>query len=234
MRHVLLVDDDVELAEMLVEFLTSEGFSVSLAHLASEGLEKAQNLAPDLVILDVMLPDLSGFETLRRLRARSDVPVLMLTAKAEDVDRILGLEMGADDYVRKPFVPRELVARAQSILRRSSPRSIPEATLKPPVAVKVGDLNLDLTGRIARVRDSLVELTSVEFELLHLLLDPPGRVISREEIFRTVLGREYAIFDRSADNHVCSLRKKLGLGKDGTERIKSVRNLGYVYAYLID
>ncbi|MEJ1930032.1 response regulator transcription factor [Nostoc sp. NIES-2111] len=234
MRHLLLVDDDKELTVMLDEYLASEGFSVSLAHLASEGLEKAIRLSPDLVILDVMLPDLSGFETLRRLRTQSDVPVLMLTAKAEDLDRIVGLELGADDYVRKPFNPRELVARAQSILRRTTPRRSPESSSVAPASLKVGDLHLDLTGRLARAKDTLIELTSVEFELLRLLLVPPGRVVSREEIFRTVLGREYSVFDRSADNHISSLRKKLGLGQDGMERIKSVRNLGYVYVYLLD
>jgi two-component system response regulator CpxR len=181
-----------------------------------------------------MLPDINGFEVLRRIRLHSQVPVLMLTARAEEVDRIVGLEIGADDYIRKPFSPRELIARVQAILRRSANGANPAREAIGGESLTVGDLHLDPRARVVRRGSRTVELTSAEFEILRLLLAAPGRVVSREEMFRTALGREYTVFDRSIDNHMSALRRKLGKGAKGLDRIRSVRNIGYVYAYLND
>jgi|SRR5579863_2746280 len=181
-----------------------------------------------------MLPDVNGFEVLRRIRAESHIPVLMLTARAEEVDRIVGLEICADDYLRKPFNPRELVARVQAILRRTESTTKTKAVNPFDGSMRVGDLSLDQRARVVRRGSRLIELTGVEFELLRLLLSSPGRVVSRDEMFKTARGREYSAFDRSIDNHMSALRRKLGKGTRGLDRIRRVRNVGYVYAYLND
>jgi two-component system response regulator CpxR len=231
--RILVVDDDAELVEMLSEYLHSEGFETDTTGLGADGAERAVTGGYSLIVLDVMLPDRNGFEVLRRIRTQSQVPVLMLTARAEEVDRIVGLEIGADDYLRKPFSPRELVARVQAILRRTEAGAkTPAPTAAPADTWVVGDLQLDGRGRVARRAGRLISLTSAEFELLKLLLAAPGRVVSREEMSRAVLGREHSMFDRSIDNHMSALRKKLGKGAKGLDRIRSVRNIGYVYAYV--
>ncbi|MDX2150438.1 MAG: response regulator transcription factor [Bryobacteraceae bacterium] len=231
MPHALLVDDDVELMATLAEYLNSQGFTSIVKHTAEQGVRCALDDHPAVVILDVMLPDRSGFDALRQIRAHSRVPVLVLTARADDVDRIVGLELGADDYLRKPFNPRELLARIQAVLRRAGSAPAPSST---PSSIEVGNLCLDLSARAARAGDTTIPLTSAEYELLRMLLTPPGGVVTREDIFRTVLGRSYSASDRSADNHVSALRRKLGSGATGTHRIKSIRNIGYVYAYSKD
>jgi two-component system response regulator CpxR len=180
-----------------------------------------------VAIVDVMLPDILGFELLRRLRERSPMPVLMLTARGDDLDRILGLEIGADDYLPKPFNPRELAARLRAILRRS------QRTADSPAAraarLRVGDVELDRATRTVRRDNAPVQLTSVEFDLLDTLLSSAGQVMTRETLVRTVLGREFSPFDRSIDVHVANLRRKLGT-LDGNERIKGIRGVGYLYA----
>jgi two-component system response regulator CpxR len=228
--RILIVDDDADLTQMLSEYLATEGFQAEVSSAGSTGAERAIHGDYSLTVLDVMLPDMSGFDVLRKIRAHSQIPVVMLTARAQDMDRIVGLEIGADDYVRKPFVPRELVARVHAILRRSQARP---KFAEPPV-LSAGDLLLDLRARVARRGGHTIRLTSVEFELLRMLLAAPGHVVFREDMCRIALGREYSPFDRSVDNHMSVLRRKLRKGARGLDRIQSVRNVGYVYAYMND
>ncbi len=225
MPRVLVIDDDRELTEMLEEYLAPEGFTMDVAHDGAEGLTLALTTDPALVILDVTLPKMNGLEVLRRIRAQSKCPVIMLTARGQEMDRIIGLEIGADDYLGKPFSARELLARINAVLRRTQPDT--------PIGdiLAVGDLVMDERARTVRRDGKLVELTSVEFEVLKLLLASAGEVVTREEVFEKVLQREYSVFDRSLDNHISSLRKKLGSRVGEVERIKSVRNAGYVYAH---
>ncbi len=224
MSRVLLIDDDVELCELVVEFLEGEGLDVEVVYNGQAGLERAQTEPPDLVILDVMLPGLTGFEVLRRLRETSSVPVLMLTARGDEVDRIVGLEMGADDYLPKPFNPRELAARIRAILRRA------DAGTEKPTLMIVDDVIVDLGTRCATVAEVEIELTGVEFSLLEALIRSAGSVVSRDELSQTALYRKTSAFDRSLDVHISNLRRKLGPSLDGGDRIKTVRGVGYQYA----
>lgn len=224
---ILIIDDDVEMTEMLTEYLEPEGFSVEVCHDGDSGLKRALQENWLLVILDVMLPRMNGFELLRRLRAASQVPVIMLTARGDAVDRITGLQTGADDYLPKPFDPEELVARVRAVLRRVAPTALRNEETGD--VVTVADVVLDSRARTVRRGGTYVELTAAEFNLLREFLLSVGRVISREELFRHVLEREFSAFGRSIDNHVSSLRKKLGPQPGGRDRIKAVRNAGYVY-----
>lgn len=228
--RILVIDDDVELCELLGDYLGQEGFAVAAAHDAAAGLELAAAGGCELVVLDVMLPGMSGFEVLRRLRERSRVPVLMLTARGDDVDRIVGLEMGADDYLPKPFNPRELVARIRAIQRRVQPIAGTGAGPQASEPLAVGDVELAPGTRVVRRGGEVVELTSVEFSLLEVLLRAAGRVVTREELAQEALGRELSPYDRSVDVHVSSLRKKLGHRIGPLERIRTVRGVGYLYA----
>jgi two-component system response regulator CpxR len=223
---ILVIDDDVEMTDMLIEYLEPEGFSVEVCHDGESGLKRALRGNCLLVVLDVMLPRLNGFEVLRRLRTSTHVPVLMLTARGDTVDRVLGLQAGGDDYLPKPFDPVELVARIQAILRRTAP---PVPSSGEADMISLGDVALDASARTVRCSGSIVDLTAAEFNLLRTFLRSAGRVISREELFREVLDREFSVFDRSIDNHVSSLRKKLGSQADGRDRIRAVRNAGYIY-----
>ena len=231
MNRILVIDDDAELCELLADYLGPEGFSVETANDGRSGAERALSGEHALVVLDVMLPEMNGFEVLRRIREHSRVPVLMLTARGDDVDRIVGLEMGADDYLPKPFNPRELVARIRAIQRRTEASAQREgqavATVEP---LAVGDVELDPGTRSVRRSGEAVELTAVEFSLLEILLRRAGQVVEREELVRTVLGRRLSPYDRSIDVHVSSLRRKLGHEVAGMERIKTVRGVGYQYA----
>jgi two-component system response regulator CpxR len=229
-QRILVIDDDAELCELLQDYLAREGFALDAANDGVAGLERALSGDHGLVILDVMLPGLSGFEVLRRLRERSRVPVLMLTARGEHVDRIVGLEMGADDYLPKPFNPRELVARIRAVQRRASVPVEGGSGLASPRLVAVGDLELDPGSRSVRRGGEPVELTSVEFSLLEALLLSAGRVVTRDALAEAALGRELSAYDRSVDVHVSSLRRKLGHRRGGAERIKTVRGAGYLYA----
>ena len=225
-RHLLVVDDDAELCQLLSEYLLPEGYDVEAVHNGTDGVERALSGDHALVVLDVMLPDVRGFEVLRQLRARSRMPVLMLTARGNEQDRILGLEMGADDYLAKPFNPRELSARIEAILRRSGDR---RAVDERAGELTVDDVTMNKSSRMVRRGPELLDLTTVEFDLLEALLRAAGRVIPRDELVRTVLNRPFSPFDRSIDTHVSNLRRKLGPGPDGLDRIKSVRGIGYQY-----
>ncbi len=222
MTRVLLVDDDVALAGMLREYLHGEGFDATTAHDGEAGVEEALSGRYAIVVLDVMLPKLSGVEALRRIRAQSRVPVLMLTAKGDDVDRIVGLELGADDYVPKPCTPRELVARLRAILRRSE-----AGAAGPGGPVTTGPLSLWPERRHAEWEGRAIELTSTEFNLLEVLARNAGRVVTKGELSEQGLGRPLARFDRSIDVHVSSLRQKVGRLADGRSYIQTVRGLGY-------
>ena len=225
--NILVIDDDVELCKLVSRFLGSEGFKVQAVQTSNHGVERALSGDYDLVVLDVMLPGMDGFEVLRRIRAESRTPVLMLTARGDDLDRILGLEIGADDYLPKPFNPRELAARIRAILRRAKANSALQGDSAP---ITVGDLELNVGSRLVRLGTEVLNLTTVEFDLLEKLMNSAGRVIGREELVREVLGREFSPFDRSIDTHVCNLRRKVGSYSDGTERIKGVRGVGYLLA----
>lgn len=233
MSRILVIDDDTELCELLTEYLQPEGFVVLIAHEAQEGLRLALSGEQDLVILDVMLPGMSGFDILRHIRVRSTVPVLMLTARGEDVDRIVGLEMGADDYLSKPFNPRELLARIRAIQRRSESHGLKGGWPVRENRLVVGDICLDPGARSIVQNGRGIELTTVEFSLLHELLKMAGQVVSREELAQRVLDRKLSTFDRSIDVHVSSLRKKLGHELNHHERIKTIRGVGYLYTHSI-
>lgn len=225
MPRLLLIDDDSSLSALLASGLTAEAFTVTVAATGELGLAALEQQPPDLVLLDVMLPGINGFEVLRRLRARSSVPVIMLTARGEDIDRIVGLEIGADDYLPKPFNFRELVARIQAVLRRAA---APPPFPKSP-SIERGGVRIDPGARRVSAAGTVIDLTTSEFDLLHVLLQSPGKPVSRETLCRAVFDREFTIFDRSIDNLVSSLRRKLGPTPDGLERIKTVRNQGYLF-----
>ncbi len=232
MNRILIIDDDTELCQLLSDYLGSEGFETTAVHEGGVGAELAGSGDFDLVILDVMLPELNGFDVLRRLRTVSMVPVLMLTARGDDVDRIVGLELGADDYLPKPFNPRELVARIRAIQRRSQALVEEGGVVSLPARPEIlqcGDLTLDTGQHLIACGGKPVEVTGVEFSLLYHLLKNAGRVVSRDELAAGVLGRKLEIFDRSIDVHISSLRKKLGHQKNGRERILTVRGVGYQY-----
>lgn len=229
MEQILVIDDDTELCDLLTDYLSGEGFSVTAVHRGDRGAEQVGQQAYDLVILDVMLPGLNGFDVLRRIREQSKVPVIMLTARGDDIDRIVGLELGADDYLPKPFNPRELVARIRAIQRRMN-KADPAARRGKAVEYQVGDLLLCATSRTLLQEGEEIELTSVEFTLLEALLSRAGEIVSREDLVEQVLGRQLSAYDRSIDVHVSALRKKLGHHYQNRERIRTVRGIGYLYA----
>jgi two-component system response regulator CpxR len=221
--RILVIDDDVELAALLNEYLRREGFSVEAEHEGQAGLERALAGAFDLLVLDVMLPGLDGFEILRRLREKSKLPVLMLTARGEDIDRIVGLELGADDYLAKPFNPRELTARIRAILRRADR---PRDQIAPGGRVEVNGVALDPGSREVTYQGRRVELTTLEFDILEMLMRAAGRVLSRDQLMENLYGRKATPFDRSMDMHVSHIRKKL---ESAAPLIKTVRGVGYQF-----
>jgi two-component system, OmpR family, response regulator CpxR len=216
---VLVIDDDVELCGLLREFLQREGFQVDVAHDGKVGLEKVSKDAPDLIVLDVMLPGMDGFEILRRLRQQGRIPVLMMTARGEDVDRIVGLELGADDYLAKPFNPRELAARIRAILRRMEPRLADSR-------VEVNGVTLDPGSREVVQDGRHIDLTTVEFDILEHLMRSAGRVLSRDALMEALYNRKATAFDRSMDMHISHLRRKL---EGERTLIKTVRGVGYQF-----
>jgi len=225
--RILIIDDDTELCDLLTEYLAQEEFTVSACHDGQQGLTAALSGNHDFLILDVMLPGCSGIDLLRQLRHTSALPVLMLTARGDAVDRVVGLEMGADDYLPKPFDPRELVARIRAIHRRSENGY--DGRRGAPGKLTADDILLDLGTRTV-FRDQVeIPLTAVEFSLLHALIKRIGQVVNREDLVQEVLGRKLVMFDRSIDVHISSLRKKLGHNVNGIERIKTVRSVGYMY-----
>ena len=219
---ILLIDDDRSLGTLISEYCIADGFSITTAQAAEDGLQLLRHQYFALIILDVMLPGMDGFEALKRIRQSSDTPVLMLTTRGASEDRILGLESGADDYLPKPFQPEELLARMRSILRRTQPK-------REPVQLIVGDVTLNERERSVTVLERPVELTGAEFHLLKLLLSQPGIPLEREVLVSRIFGREVNLLDRSIDNLAHNIRRKLGSHANGQERIKSVRNVGYTY-----
>jgi DNA-binding response OmpR family regulator len=223
MAKVLLVDDDVDLSAMLKEYLEHEGFAVDVVHDGESGVRLALADGHDIVVLDVMMPGISGIEALRRIRTASRMPVLMLTARGDDVDRVIGLELGADDYVPKPCTPRELVARLRAILRRTTQAASPNEQ----ATVLAGRLRLWPDKRRAEWDGQPMDLTSTEFNLLEALARQVGNVVSKSALSELGLGRPLSRYDRSIDVHVSNLRQKLGSLPDGRSWIQTVRGIGY-------
>jgi len=229
-NRLLIVDDDRALVSLLKRFLEGEGFRVDAAYDHASGLSAALSSEYELIILDVMLPGGTGFELLKLLRQQSSVPVLLLTARGEAVDRILGLEIGADDYLAKPFDPRELVARIRAIFRRTR-EAAPGTRPDHEEVLTVGDISMSLATRTVTCANAPVDLTSVEFNVLELLLRNAGSVVTREQIAEVALGRPLNAFDRSVDVHVSRLRKKLSAGPTSAdELIRPIRGVGYFLA----
>ncbi len=226
MSRILLIDDDLGLAELLGQLLELEGFELTLAHDGQSGLELAITNDYDLILLDVMLPKLNGFEVLRELRGKKQTPVLMLTARGDEIDRVVGLEIGADDYLPKPFNDRELVARIRAIIRRANitPQDIPQSGIQT-----IGDLSLDSARQEAYCNEQLLLLTGTEFSLLYTLANQAGELIGKDELSETVLGKKLMPFDRSLDMHLSNLRKKLPERSDGRPRVKTIRGKGYIW-----
>ncbi|CAH0542805.1 response regulator [Vibrio marisflavi] len=223
MANILLIDDDIELTSLLKEVLTFEGFNVSEANDGEAGLESL-NEQTDLILLDVMMPRLNGIETLKRLREKWETPVLMLTAKGEEIDRVIGLELGADDYLPKPFSDRELLARIRAILRRTDTKS----TSKANECLKYQDIHVYPGKQEAYCQEQLLDLTTTEFALLAHFVQNPGEVATKETLSLDVLGKRLSAFDRAIDMHVSNLRKKLPEREDGKPRIKTLRGRGYL------
>ena len=221
-QTILIADDDTELCELLREYLGQEGYDVRLAHDGEQALIESRRPGLDAMVLDIMMPLMNGIDVLRQLRKESELPVIMLTARGDDIDRIIGLELGADDYLAKPANPRELLARIRAILRRSSSHSS-VATLE------LGDLVLNQGTRELRRNGQLMDLTSTEFSIIQLLLQHGGEVVEKKDLYLAALGREPVAYDRSIDMHVSNLRRKLGLTSDGAVRIETIRGIGYQY-----
>ncbi|MCC5014976.1 MULTISPECIES: two-component system response regulator CpxR [Legionella] len=222
-NNILIVDDDTELTDLLVQYLEPEGFHVVCVHDGESAVKKALNQAFDAIILDVMLPKLNGFEVLKAIREHLQTPVLMLTARGDDIDRIVGLEIGADDYLPKPCNPRELVARLRAILRRT--QKIPT---QRPIIEHQGIL-VDCSKRLATHNGEPMDLTNAEFNILEMLIKSPGQAFSKEELTEYALGRKYTAYDRSIDVHISNLRNKLGDNQAGEPFVKTVRGFGYMF-----
>ena len=217
-----MIDDDQALCELLGSWLQAEGFQLTSVHDGSAGLEAARNGDYQAIVLDMMLPGMNGLEVLRALRQSCNTPLLMLSARGEPVDRILGLELGADDYLAKPADPRELVARLRALLRRSGPAS--EGQM-----LEVGDLRLDSASLMCWQGEELLPLTQTEALILRELLEHPGQLVDRQSLSRQALGKPLGPYDRSLDMHISNLRRKLGVQADGRSRIQSIRGRGYLY-----
>jgi two-component system response regulator CpxR len=229
MAHLLLADDDVELSEMLADYLGGEGFTVDVAHDGDEALRLARTWPYDLLVLDVMMPKRNGFDVLRELRATSALPVLMLTARGEDVDSVVGLELGADDYLAKPCNPRVLVAHIRAILRRAETQVEAPGGAPAPDRISIADITLHTGTRTVTRNGQPVAMTSTEFGVLAVLMREAGNVVSKQALSEQALGRKFGRYDRGLDMHVSNLRRKLGPLPDGAERIKTVRGVGYQY-----
>lgn len=219
--EILVVDDDVELAALVGRFLRKEGFNVTSVHDGEAGLAEGLAGKHDLLVLDVMLPGLDGFSVLRKLREKSQVPVIMLTARGQDIDRITGLELGADDYLPKPFNPHELVARIKAVFRRLEPRTVAQNA-----RLEVNGVTLDPASRAISVDGRKVELTTIEFDILEMLMRAAGRVLSRDAIIENLYDRKASGFDQSVNVHISHIRRKLEFGRT---LIKTVRGVGYQF-----
>jgi DNA-binding response OmpR family regulator len=224
---VLIIDDDIKLCRLVKDYLVPMGFEVDAAHTGTIGLEKALSGNFHVLILDVMLPEMDGFQLLKQLRKESDIPVLMLTALGDETDRIVGLEMGADDYLPKTFSTRELLARLRAVTRRYYFNS--ETKLNDEASITVGDLQINNSSRSAQLKGNTLMLTPIEFDLLASLAKAAGRVLTRDQLLDAVAGRDYEVFDRSIDVHISSLRRKLGDNPREPIFIKTVRSAGYMF-----
>jgi len=224
MKRVLVIDDDQGLRELLAEYLSARGLQVECAEDGKTGVQFLRGGGFDLVVLDVMMPGMDGFETTRQIRSFSTTPTIMLTARGDEMDRIVGLELGADDYLAKPFNPRELLARIQAVLRRT------QGDRSPSTPIVAGPVRLDSDRREAHLHEELLDLTTTEFEILRILVANAGRVIPRERLMELARGEAWAAFDRSVDVHISHLRKKLGEDSKRPLYIKTVRGVGYTFA----
>lgn len=224
---ILVVEDDVPIVELIDKYLSAEGFVVHSAYDGPTALKQARALKPDLIVLDVMLPGMDGFEVCRRIQQESDVYVLMLTARAEEMDKVVGLSVGADDYLTKPFSPRELVARVKAILRRHRKRDEHEGTAPERQSLRLDNMVINPDSREVSYRDKPVELTQREFELLYTLAEQPGRVFSRDQLLERVWGHDFAGIDRVVDVTIGILRRKLEDDPADPALIQTVRGIGY-------
>jgi two-component system response regulator CpxR len=220
--RILLIDDDKELGAMITDFLAADHLDVAVRHTGEDGLLAYADGAYDLLILDIMMPGISGLDVLKKVRQSSSVPVIMLTARGDDIDRIIGLEFGADDYLPKPFNPRELAARIKAILRRAQPQTGESDVLE------LGDIRLDSRTHRAAVNDNELRLTGTEFEILKCLLETPGQVVNKEYLSERALGRRLLPYDRSVDTHISNLRGKLEKAGNRNETIQNQRGVGYL------
>jgi DNA-binding response OmpR family regulator len=223
-QKIIIIDDDVDLAQLLEEFLTAFNFEVTLFHSPKKGIEFLQNSDPDLVVLDIMMPEMDGFQTLRKIREFSAIPVVMLTARGEVTDRIVGLELGADDYMPKPFEPRELLARIQSILRRSQSPS----QLLDVIEFEEG-LSLNKLKQEVTINDEQIHLSTTEYEVLLLFVEHPGEVLDREFLVENIRGIKWQSYDRSVDVLVSRLRSKIGENPSENTYIKTIHGTGYKF-----
>jgi len=228
-ERVLVVEDDPRLAELLSEYLGQAGFRIDLAALGAAALRQLADIPYDAVVLDLMLPDMDGLEVCRQIRTRSDTPVLMLTARGDAIDRIIGLELGADDYLPKPFEPRELLARLRAILRRRTPG---KTATEPPL--HFGRLDIDIAARAVLLDGVRCDLTSYQFDLLLVLAEHAGRVLSRETLMDEVKGEHLESFDRSIDVHMSRIRAAIEDDPKKPRRVITVRGAGYVFAKVQD
>jgi DNA-binding response OmpR family regulator len=224
---VLIIDDDIKLCRLVKEYLEPMGFEVDAAHSGAVGLKKALSGNFHVLILDVMLPEMDGFEVLKQLRKKSDIPILMLTALGDETDRIVGLEMGADDYLPKTFSTRELLARLRAVTRRYYPKG--DKQLNNEDSFTIGDLRINNASRSAQLKGAPLMLTPIEFDLLVSLVKAAGRVLTRDQLLDAVSGRDYEVYDRSIDVHISSLRRKLGDNPREPVYIKTVRSAGYMF-----
>jgi len=218
---ILVVDDEKKIVEILKGYLEREGYQVITAYDGRSALELAWSNAPNLIVLDLMLPEVSGWDVCRELRRKSDVPIIMLTARDDTTDKIIGLELGADDYVTKPFDPKEVISRVRAVLRRSEGKTIVKAVLN------VGDITIDTEKRIVRRGDSNIELTPIEFEIIRVLAENPGRVYSRMQLLDRVQGDAYEGYERTIDSHIKNLRRKLELDPEHPKYVITVYGVGY-------
>lgn len=230
---ILLIDDDEKLCHLIRDYLEPMGFTVEISHSGQAGLELALQGSFDAILLDVMLPEIDGFEVLRQLRQHSAVPVLMFTARGDETDRIVGLELGADDYLPKTFSSRELLARLRAVIRRSKiVESVPDKDTGEDYSagkLSIKDLVIDSAARSVKIGSNVLTLTAIEFDLLLVMVENCGRVLSRDRLLDLVAGRDYTVFDRSIDVHISSLRRKLDDDPKAPRYIKTVRSAGYMF-----
>jgi len=220
-KRVLVVDDEKKIVEIVKAYLERESFKVTTAYDGRAALDSARRQHPDLIVLDLMLPEISGFDVCRALRKESDVPIIMLTARDETTDKIVGLELGADDYVTKPFDPKELVSRIKAVLRRSQGQIAARNTLH------VADLEIDVSKRLVKRGEEIIELTQIEFDILKAMAEHPGRVYSRLQLLDRVQGEAYEGYDRTIDSHIKNLRKKIEPNPERPKYIITVYGVGY-------